>query len=153
MTFLKTEFYTWYWNLKGILPMLSQSGIFPPLLQLHPPFTSLLIFKISIMECTLIKMQEIKTVYWRKLLYTPVGSCRFFSFVYSAEIKNSALKSRRWLGDLNTPLATEVWCLLEVIFTNLCHQKKLGRPSWITQDGNLSCWRNFQLSTTLFSHY
>lgn len=68
-------------------------------------------------------MQEIKPVFWRKLLYTPVGSCRFFTFVYSAEIKNLVLKSQRWLGNLNTPLATEVWCLLKVIFTNLCHQK------------------------------
>lgn len=61
------------------------------------------------MECTFIKMQEIKAVYWRKLLCTPVGSCRFFTFVYSAEIKNLVLKSQRSLGDLNTPLATEVW--------------------------------------------
>lgn len=123
MTFLKIHSSTWQWNLKGILPQLSQNSNFPPWLQLHWPFNSLLIFKISITECTFIKMQEIKTVYWRKLLYTPVGSCRFFTFVYSAEMKYLVLKSRRWLGELNIPLTAEVWCLIKLLFTNLCHQK------------------------------
>lgn len=123
MTFLKIPFKFHYYAEECILPLLSQNGHFPPRLQLHWPFNSLLIFKISITECTFITMQEIKTVYWRKLLYTPVGSWRFFTFVYSAEMKYLVLRSRRWLGELNIPLAAEVWCLVKLLFTNLCHQK------------------------------
>lgn len=123
MTFLKIPFKFHYHAEECILPLLSQNGHFPPRLQQHWPFNSLLIFKISITECTFITMQEIKTVYWRKLFYTPVGSCRFFTFVYSAETKYLVLRSQRWLGQLNIPLAAEVWCLLKLLFTNLCHQK------------------------------
>lgn len=123
MKFLKIRSYTWWWNLKGVLPLVSQNDNFPPLLSLHRSFISLLIFKISITERPFIKMRAIKRVHWRKLLYTPVGGCWFFTFVYSAKIKYLVLKSRRWLGDLNILLAAEVWHIVKLMFTNLCHQQ------------------------------
>lgn len=70
-------------------------------------------------------MQAIKIVYWRNLLYIPVGSCWLFTFVYSAKIKYLALKSHRRPGDLTVPSAAKVWHLVMPVPTNPCHQTTL----------------------------
>lgn len=70
-------------------------------------------------------MQAIKIVYWRNLLYIPVGSCWLFTFVYSAKIKYLALKSHRRPGDLTIPSAAKVCHLVMPVPTNPCHQKTL----------------------------